>query len=371
MQTPPRVWVLLGKGQGGNAQMLNLARALGWPFETRQLYHNAWNRVPNLLLGASRLSVDRVRSQALAPPWPDLVIAASRRAAPVARWIRRRSGGRTRLVHLFHTQAPLHAFDLIITLPQYRLPERDNILHLTGALNRIPVDKLERAAADWREQFAALPRPRIALIVGGNSSSYEFDPDTAARLGSEADAEARAAGGSLLISTTPRTPPASAEALFAEIRSPAYRYRWQPGDQRNPYFGFLALADRFIVTVDSASVPVETCSTGKPVALFAWPRRDPRGERWRRMLQRPPMERLYRGLIYWGLIKPARDFDAYHRTLAARGLVSPLGAPAAVPQAPLEDGLALAVERIQRLMGHAPVSPSDPTGAAGPGDQHG
>ena len=371
MQHPPRVWVLLGKGQGGNAQMLNLAQALGWPFETRQLYHNAWNRLPNLLLGASRLSVDRARSDALTPPWPDLVIAASRRAAPVARWIRRQSGGRSRLVHLFHTQAPLHEFDLIITLPQYRLPERDHILHLSGALNRIPPEKLERAAADWREAFASLPRPRIALIVGGSSSSYEFDPDTAARLGREADAEARAAGGSLLISTTPRTPPASAEALFAEIQAPAYRYRWQPGDQRNPYFGFLALADRFIVTVDSASVPVEACATGKPVALFAWPRRDARGERWRRMVQSPPLDRLYQGLIYGGLIKPARDFDAYHRMLQARGLVSPLGAPPAQPQAALEDGLALAVERISQLMGHPPAGTSDPTGAARPGDQHG
>ncbi len=371
MQRPPRVWVLLGKGQGGNAQMVNLARALGWPFETRQLYHNAWNRLPNLLLDASRLSVDRARSDALSPPWPDLVIAASRRAAPVARWIRRQSQGRSRLVHLFHTQAPLHRFDLIITLPQYRLPERDNILHLSGALNRIPPEKLARAADDWRGHFAALPRPRIALIVGGNSSSYEFAPDTAARLGREADAEARTAGGSLLISTTPRTPPASADALFAEIQCPAYRYRWQPEDQGNPYFGFLALADRFIVTVDSASVPVEACATGKPVALFAWPRRRARGERWRRLVQRPPLDRLYRGLVYWGLIKPARDFDAYHRMLQARGLVSSLGAPPAQSHAPLEDGLALAVERITRLMGHPPASTPDPAGAAGPGDQYG
>ena len=65
------------------------------------------------------------------------------------------------MVHLFHAQAPLHAFDLIITLPQYRLPERDNVLHLSGALNRIQSEKLEQAAADWRAQFAALPQPQL------------------------------------------------------------------------------------------------------------------------------------------------------------------------------------------------------------------
>ncbi len=362
---PPKVWVLLGKGQGGNVQMLNLANALGWPFETRQLHHNLFNRIPNLFLGASLLSVDRVRSDPLQPPWPDLVIAASRRSAPVARWIRKQSGGRTRLVHLFHTQAPLDRFDLIITLPQYRLPRRANVLHLDSALNRLPQERLAADAARWRDEFESLPGPRIGLIVGGTSSSYVLDPATAARLGREASAVAREAGGSLLISTTPRTPLDAADALFAAVDVPAFRYRWRPEDPDNPYFAILALADRFIVTVDSASVPVEACATGKPVALFAWPRRRTSGL-WGRLLRRPPLRQLHAGLLYLGLFKPARDFDAGHRVLRDRGLVTRLGeppktqgqatgqatgqAPGQATGQPLEDGLAMAVARIRELI---------------------
>ena len=52
------------------------------------------------------LTLMRKQSDALSPPWPDLVIAASRRSVPIARWIRKQSGDRTRLVHLFHTMAP-------------------------------------------------------------------------------------------------------------------------------------------------------------------------------------------------------------------------------------------------------------------------
>jgi mitochondrial fission protein ELM1 len=372
MQQPtPRVWVLLGKGQGGNAQMINLAEALGWPYETRQLYHNRWNRLPNLLLGPSILSVDRRRSDPLGPPWPDLVIAASRRSAPVARWIKRQSGGTTRLVHLFHTQAPLHRFDLVITLPQYRLPQRPNVLHLSGALNRIPAEKLEAAAGEWQAEFQDLPRPRIALIVGGNSSSYELDPATAARLGREASAAARALGGSLLISTTPRTPPEAAGALFAHIDVPAYRYRWQRNDSRNPYFAFLALADRFIVTVDSASVPVEACATGKAVAVFEWPRR-PSQSAWAKvLLERQPLRAMHQALIYWGLVKPARDFDAYHRVLRERGLVTRLGEPDRAPRVALEDGLSLAVARIQELLGYPAAFSDTVAGADGSGGTHG
>ena len=70
--------------------------------------------LPNLLLGTSRLSVDRARSDELAPPWPDLVIAASRRAAPVARSrarhprLVRRVAGRVGVVAGPHHRATVH-----------------------------------------------------------------------------------------------------------------------------------------------------------------------------------------------------------------------------------------------------------------------
>jgi mitochondrial fission protein ELM1 len=336
----PLVWVLLGKGTGGNGQMLSLAEALGWPYETRRLVHNPLHVVPNLLLGASRVSVDRRRSDPLEPPWPDLVIAASRRSAPVARWIRRRSGGRTRLVHLLHAQAPLAHFDLVVTMPQYRLPERPNVMHVTGALNRIDPAQRAEAARAWQERLAHLPRPWVALVVGGDSSAYRFDPETAARLGREASELARKLGGSLLVSTTPRTPAASTDELVAAIDCPAYVYRWRPDDPENPYVAFLALADHFVVTVDSASLPMEACATGKPVQVFEWPRRD----------GAPSVPQREWGWLYeWGIVKPPRDFDAYHRALRRRGLATRLGERARVPSGPPDD-LERVADRVRALL---------------------
>lgn len=338
----PRVWVLLGEGAGGNAQMLTLADTLGWPYAAKQMRYNILNHLPNALLGASCATLDRRRSEPLEPPWPDLVIAASRRAAPVARWIRKRSGGRTRLVHLLHAQAPLHHFDLVVTLPQYRLPEAPNVLHNTLPLNTPDPEHLERAAATWRPRLAHLPRPWIAVLVGGNSSSYRLDRETAARLGREASERARSLGGSLLITTSPRTPAPATAALLAAVSCPAYSYRWRPADTHNPYPAFLALADRFIVTADSASLPAEACATGRPVELFRWPARR---SLFRAGMRLPLAERLQRALIYWGLIKPRRDFGAFHRTLAARGLVGQASPAASVP-----DDLGRTVAQIRALM---------------------
>jgi len=303
--------VLLADRAGGNGQLLSLAEALGWPCERKTITYNAANRLPNLLLGASLASVRAGASSALAPPWPDLVLAASRRSVPVARWIRGRSGGRTKLVHLLHAMAPLDLFDLVITTPQYRLPARPNVLHLAAPLNRIAAAALRDAAARWSPRLAHLPRPFVALLV----------------------------------STSPRTVPAAADALAAALAPASFVYRWRPGDADNPYHAFLALADRFIVTADSASQLVEAVTTGKPVDVFSWP---PRRQPWPRDKAdaHGAAAGLVGRLVDWGLLKPPRDFAALHRALQARGLID--SAPGAVQCQPLDD-MEQAVAAIRRL----------------------
>lgn len=367
MAISPKVWVLLVTNTGDNGQLTSLANALGWPYETKQLVYNSLSRYPNLLLGASLLSLDRRQSSALSAPWPDLVIAVSRHSAPVARWIKKQSGGRTRLVHLQHVQIPLDLFDLIITTPQYCLPPRPNVLHNTAPLNRIAAERLAAAASRWEGRLADLSRPYTALLVGGNSSIYELDLVTAAGLGCQASAHVRATGGSLLVSTSPRTSAPATEALFAAIDCPAHRYRWRSNDTDNPYLAYLALADSFIVTADSASQAVEACLMNKPVYLFEWPTRPPPRFRVKGALQRwleqyknqtngrgepqqqDGLARLYDRLVYLGLIRPTRDFAAYLQVLKTRGLVRPLGevVDATLPQ-PLDD-MERTVTRIRQL----------------------
>jgi mitochondrial fission protein ELM1 len=339
------VWALLGEREGDNAQVRTLAEALGWPVETRRLRYNRRYRWWNLLLGASLLSLDRRRSDALAPPWPDLVIAAGRRSAPVARWIRKQSGGRARLVHLGRPWAPLRCFDLVVTTPQYGLPARRNVLHNTLPLTRLDPARLAAARERWAPRLAALPRPLVALLAGGDSPPYVLDPDTAARLGREALETARRLGGTLLLTCGPRVRPPAAEALIAAAAGAGHVHRWRAGDADNPYLAFLALADRFVVTGDSASMLAEASATGRPVTIVPLPEA-PRWK-WRatRRLQRWAEGR--RGLAGWawegvmalGIAKRTRDLTRLHRALHAR----PPGATGA-------DDLARAVARVRQLV---------------------
>jgi uncharacterized protein len=351
----PKVWILLADRAGGNGQLNSLAEALGWPYERKTITYNWLNRCPNLLLGATLATVRRGAADQLQPPWPDLAIGASRRSVPVARWIRRQSGGRTKLVHLLHAMAPLDLFDLVVTTPQYRLPRRANVLHLSAALNRIDEDRLEAAAAKWAPRLTHLPRPYVALFLGGNSATYRFNAATARRLAARASARVAATGGTLLVSSSPRTPADAADAAVAGIACRNLVYRWKPSDPENPYHAFLALADRFIVTADSASLLVEACLMGKPVEVFSWPmRRGPilRSKEWlwRRTAHKErgvPAAAIDR-LVDLGLLKPPRDFAALHRALRARGLIAEFDDTTTAQRLPLDD-MDRAVTAIRRL----------------------
>ncbi len=119
--------------------------------------------------------------------------------------------------------------------------------------------------------------------------------------------------------------------------------RWRRDDSENPYLAYLALCDRFVVTVDSASLPMEACATGRPVQVFEWPRRSgaASGE---------PLAGLRAWLVELGLVKPPRDFEAYHGALRERGLVTRLGeAPGVGAAGPIDD-LERVAERVRSLM---------------------
>ncbi len=118
-EAPPQVWVLEDDRPGNTTQSLGLAEALGWPFERKRLGLCARSFAHNRWLGASLAGIDPLRSSPLEPPWPDLVIAAGRRCAPVALWIRESSGGRTKLLQLGRKGGDFaELFDLVVT-PRY------------------------------------------------------------------------------------------------------------------------------------------------------------------------------------------------------------------------------------------------------------
>jgi len=264
----PPVWLLLGHKAGDNNQVRALAESLGVPFAEKNMRYRRTELWTNLLCGPNVLGIRRSSRAQLEPPWPRLVITAGRRNEPVARWIQRQADHQTRLVHIGRPWARPECFDLIVTTPQYSLDRYPNVMSFELPLHRIADDRLRAAAEAWAPRLAHLPRPLIALLVGGESGGFHLDRAKTRRLGRESDRLARSLGGSLLISTSARTPRHAAGELADHIQSPSFLFEWRPSVNDNPYLAFLALADQFIVTGESMSMLAEACATRRPVYIF-------------------------------------------------------------------------------------------------------
>jgi hypothetical protein len=358
----PRVWLLLGHKAGDNTQIRTLADALGWPCTIKRMVYRPTELLSNLLLGPNLRGIRREASDALEPPWPDLVITAGRRNEPVARWIQQQSAGQTRLVHVGRPWARLERFDLIVTTPQYTLPERANILHNTLPLHAVTRERLDQVAAQWRPRLADLPRPYIAVLVGGDSGPFVFDAPKAACLGRSASRLAQQLGGSLLVTTSARTPSGAVDALRDSIDCPAQIFEWRPNAEDNPYHAYLGLADRIIVTGESVSMLTEACATGRPVDIFdltegpsamrpcarmdgpaAWMRGLRNTLRWKRLSHLIAMA--------LGPRRMRRDVRVMQRALIAQGRAAWLGhEPPGGVTGIEDDDLQRAVERVRRLM---------------------
>lgn len=265
VQNAVPLWLLLGQKTGDNSQLRLLAQAVGLERKEIAMRYSPWELPTTLAARPSLMGITRESRTPIAPPWPNIVLSAGRRNEAAARWIRQRSQGHTKLVHLGRPWHHPRHFDLIISTPQYQIEPSANILCLD-----LPLHSTPSPPADT-ERFRDFPQPRIVLLIGGNSGALTLHAGLAQMLLSSATKLAGNLGGSLLVSTSARTP-RSVCGLLSHLEVPNHAWRW--GEPDNPYQAYLSAADAFIVTSDSISMLAEALSTSKPVLVFDLEERD-------------------------------------------------------------------------------------------------
>lgn len=251
-------------GEAGlRQQARGLATALsGDPVEIELRISRVWAMAPRVLpLG---LGVKAVRGE-IAAPWPDVLVSCGRRSALVSAAIPRRAARDMVRVHIQPPPNPKD-FDLIVTLPHDAMSGA-NVMCVETALHGIRPGDLRAAEALGHPAFAGLPRPWIGVLIGGSTPRRPFTVEDAAALGARLDALRRTQGGSLLITTSRRTPDAVTAALNHRYGHDRTVRLMEPRPP-NPYLAILAMADRLVVTGDSISMVSEALSSGRPVEVF-------------------------------------------------------------------------------------------------------
>ncbi|MDT7951962.1 MAG: mitochondrial fission ELM1 family protein [Acetobacteraceae bacterium] len=249
----------------------------------------------------ARLWPAPLRAVGLADPGDDILLSAGGTAGVVAYALRR--PGR-RLVQVQHPRQDPARFDVVVVNRHDGLTG-PNVIVTRTALHRVTPQRLAKAAEIWRPRLAHLPRPLVAVLIGGSNGRFRLDGDVAAALGRQLAEMMRADRVGVALTPSRRS---SAEAVAALANSVERLGGWVwdlAGD--NPYYGMLALADAIVVTEDSVSMVSEAAATAAPVLLAALPGQSRRIRMFTRLLEEDGRVRRFAGRLDLWPVEPMND----------------------------------------------------------------
>lgn len=322
------LWVLLGQRTGDNNQLLRLAAEIGLPFRSLDLRYNALYRIPPRLIGASLAMLEPDSRAQIRAPWPRLVLGIGNRSVPAALAIRKLSGGRAKLVRLGNPRLDPAKFDLVITTPQYHVPDAPNVVRLQVGISTAPKLEPDREEAGW---LAKLPRPHRLLLIGGDTFMWTLRPQTLGAAASRLKRKCEADGGGVIAVSSSRSSKAAMDSVAEALMGGEHGLVWG-GFPRYPVL--LADADEIYVTADSVAMISDAVATEKPIGLV--------------LPDKTASGRLLYGLSKAGLRIPVRDIHRFWASIQAQGLAGTVDQPLAGALA--VDPLATAVSAVRALL---------------------
>ncbi len=291
-------WVLTDGAAGNRKPALALAEALGiepheWTLQPRA----PWRWLAPRWLPARGDVFAPGFEQALHEAPPRLAIGCGRQGALATRWLKCHVPG-CKAVQILDPRIDPRHWDAVLA-PAHDGLEGPNVLGFTGGLHGVDGVSLARARIAHAE-LSRLPSPRTVVLLGGPHSSFDLDRGLWLRMCTILHHWQARDGGSLLVSSSRRTPAWLREAARKDLGDlPGLQWHGE-ADGPNPYGGLLAWAERIVVTPDSANMLAEACATAVPVLVPAL--KPVRGK----------LGLLYRDLLERGRVRPLKlDFQAW------------------------------------------------------------
>lgn len=297
-------WVLTDGGIGMVNQAGGFAEAMGFAPELKTIRPRGRLYWLSPLFWLNPLHPLAASGDALMPPWPDVIVACGSKVIWPTLAIRRRSAGRTKAIYVQRPQYGGRGFDLIVA-PMHDGVAGPNVISVRGAVNRVTRERLDQAAMQWAGRLAHLPKPRVAVLIGGNSGAHRLTPEFAAAFADKLATLCKRDHAGLMVTTSRRTGE-EAEALIRERLSGLPAFVWD-GRGDNPFFGFLGLADAVIVTADSVNMVSEALASGKPVHVAALDGGSAKFDRFHQDLMRDGYTRPFTGRLENWSYKPLDD----------------------------------------------------------------
>lgn len=244
---------------------------------------------------------------------PDgLLMSVGGIGAAVGATLRRR--GR-QLVQIQNPRMRLDRFDLVVANTHDEL-SGPNVLISRNALHRVGPTRLQAARALWLPRLAHLPRPLVAVLVGGSNGRYRLDAPTGVHLAKQLATMMQADHVGLMVTPSRRTGAHVIQALHSAL-TPLGGWIWDLQGE-NPYLGMLSCADAIIATIDSVSMISEAAATSVPVMVATLPGRSRRIGLFMRTMQQAGRLRYYNGRLEDWSTQPLDDTPAVAHEMRRR-----------------------------------------------------
>jgi mitochondrial fission protein ELM1 len=256
------IWAISDGRAGNLRQAMALAAAVaGEPTEDLVVHPRApWRWLAPRRLYRAQAAFAADFAQRLQHP-PVVAIGCGRQAALATRLLRAHG---SHSVQILDPRINPRHWDLLV-VPQHDRVRASNVLTLLGSLNPVDDAWLQQGREDFPE-LAALPSPRIALLLGGPTAHVPWQLEHLSRLCAQLVALARQHHGSVLVTASRRTPTQALQALHHPLREVPSLLWHNEDDGPNPYRGLLGWADALVSTADSVNLLSEACATRLPVA---------------------------------------------------------------------------------------------------------
>ncbi|HET6925772.1 MAG TPA: mitochondrial fission ELM1 family protein [Hyphomicrobiaceae bacterium] len=323
-----RGWIISDGKIGNDVQARGVFDALRLDYEIKHVFPTGiwqalspWGPVDP----AERFGAPQSR---FCPPWPDFAMSIGRLTTPYIRRLKQLTGLATYTVILQDPRVGAKTADLF-WVPEHDMRRGPNVITTLTAPHSFTRERLRQLRAHLPSDIAALPKPRVAVLLGGPNGYFNYTKPVLARLAA-ALGRLAAQGAGLMVTPSRRTP-REVLGFVRDATAGTQRLLWD-GSGDNPYPAFLAHADAFIVPADSVNMTGEPCATGKPVYVFTPAGGSTKFARFHATLHRygatRPLPDPFERLESWNYV-PLSSSDAIAAEIARRWLKRRrmLGAP--------------------------------------------
>ena len=199
-----RGWIISDGKAGHEAQARGVAEALGLAIEVKRVAPRApWSLLSPWGPVAPSEQLGSPASQ-FHPPWPDFAFAIGRLTIPYIRKLKQMAGLATYTVILLDPKVSAKTADLF-WVPEHDKLRGPNVITTLTAPHTFSAARLAELRTRVPVEIAALPTPRVAVLLGGPNGDYQYTPPRVAHLASALQSLGALRAG-LMITPSRRTP---------------------------------------------------------------------------------------------------------------------------------------------------------------------